>query len=232
MKRFFVFSLVVFCAFFAYVRLDSEGPPEEVSPDGTKLYRIDALPTSVTATPVASTPAPETKEAPEPAPETLPVQTTPATPDCAILGPFTPKQLTAANKVIRRAGLIDKVLLEDILGPDEYVVFIIPTTTFKGAQALVKQVRARGYHHAIAIPDGPLQNATRLNVFKDEASAAAFLEKARKDLHMDAIRMSRMMGLATGNVNMVFRNLTETDRPRLEKAASSLGKKVLSCEAN
>ena len=228
MRAFALIAAVLAITFVGYVKTQTETPPEEFGAASIALSRTDDAPKAASAE-ASARPAAETS-----APAAQPEPSAPAaepSPDCARVGPFAARELAAASKKLRQAKLLDKVLLEDILGPDEYVVFIIPTTTEKGAQALVRQVKARGYRLAVAITDGPLKNATRLGVFKTEEAARNYLEKAKQDLHMDALRMTRMMGLATGNVNMVFRGLTDEESAGVTKFAEASRKKLSACEA-
>lgn len=148
---------------------------------------------------------------------------------CVKMGTFTSKQLPTVNKSLKAVNLLEKVQVKPIFGADRFVVFIIPTTTQKGAQALVQQVKAKGYSKAQVITSGPLTNATRLNVFDNEAAALSYMEKAQKALKMKSIRTTRLMGEPTGKVVLVFENITKKEKGQLAKIAQKQKKQLESC---
>lgn len=148
---------------------------------------------------------------------------------CVKAGQFTSKQLPAVNQGLKAANLLEKVQVKPIFGQDRFVVFIIPTTTLKGAQALAKQVKAKGYTKAQVITSGPLTNATRLNVFDNEATAMSYMEKAKQNLKMKSIRMTRLMGEPTGNVVLVFENVTKKEKGQLQKIVQKHKKQLQEC---
>lgn len=148
---------------------------------------------------------------------------------CVKAGQFTSKQLPSVNQALKAAKLLEKVQVKPIFGQDRFVVFIIPTTTSKGAQALVTQVKAKGYANAQVITSGPLTNATRLNVFDNEATALSYMEKAKQTLKMKSIRMTRLMGEPTGNVVLVFENVTKKEKGQLQKIAQKHKKQLQDC---
>ena len=148
---------------------------------------------------------------------------------CVKAGQFTSKQLPSVNQALKAANLLEKVQVKPIFGQDRFVVFIIPTTTLKGAQALVTQVKAKGYTNAQVITSGPLTNATRLNVFDNEATALSYMEKAKQTLKMKSIRMTRLMGEPTGNVVLVFENVTKKEKGQLQKIALKHKKQLQDC---
>lgn len=149
---------------------------------------------------------------------------------CWVMESFTSKQLPGVNKSLKSMNLLEKVEVQPTFSKDQYVVFIIPTTTKKGAEALLKQVRSKGYKDAEVITEGPLLNATRLGVFSTEERAQAFTEKARKTLKMNAIRVSRIMGKPTNRVNLVFNNLTEKETTYIQNLAKKLKKSASVCQ--
>lgn len=148
---------------------------------------------------------------------------------CVKMGTFTSKQLPAVNQSLKASNLLEKVQIKPLFGQDRFVVFIIPTTSLKGAQALVKQVKDKGYTKAEVITSGPLTNATRLNIFDNEANAISYLEKAKKSLNMKSIRMTRLMGEPTGNVILLFEGLTQKEKEQLQKIARQQKRNLESC---
>lgn len=148
---------------------------------------------------------------------------------CVKVGQFTSKQLPVVNQALKTAKLLEKVQVKPIFGQDRFVVFIIPTTTLKGAQALVQQVKAKGYTKAQVITSGPLTNATRLNVFDNEATALSYMDKAKQTLKMKSIRTTRLMGEPTGNVVLVFEEITKKEKGQLQKIAQKHKKQLQDC---
>lgn len=148
---------------------------------------------------------------------------------CVKVGQFSSKQLPIVNQALKSANLLEKVQVQPTFGQDRFVVFIIPTTTQKGAQALAQQVKAKGYTKAQVITSGPLMNATRLNVFTNEATALSYMEKAKETLKMKSIRMTRLMGEPTGNVVLVFENINKKEKGQLQKIAQKHKKQLQDC---
>ena len=82
-------------------------------------------------------------------------------PVCYKMGPLSRRVLPAINRSIESAKLLEVVRVESVLSADSHVVFIIPTTTQKGAAALADQVRKKGYRSASVIHSWPLLNAVQ-----------------------------------------------------------------------
>ena len=68
-----------------------------------------------------------------------------------------------------------------------------------------------------------------LNVFDNEATALSYMEKAKQTLKMKSIRMTRLMGEPTGNVVLVFENVTKKEKGQLQKIAQKHKKQLQDC---
>ena len=148
---------------------------------------------------------------------------------CWCIGPISNKLLPTINRSIESAKLLENVQVEAILSPDSYVVFIIPTTTQKGAQALVTQVRKQGYLKAHVISEGPLLNAVQLGSFSEELDAQEFLVKAKDRLKMKDLRVTRLIGHPTDKVNLIFTSLSDKQTETLKGLARRHGQTLHEC---
>ena len=149
---------------------------------------------------------------------------------CFKIGPVSTAKLPSINRSIERAGLLEAVRVESILSADSFVVFIIPTTTQKGAQALAQQMKKRGFQNASVITKGPLLNAVQLGVFSNEEQAQLFFEQAKARLNMSDLRVTRMIGQPTEQVNLIFSSLTESQVQALRRVSSENRQTLQSCE--
>lgn len=149
---------------------------------------------------------------------------------CFKIGPVSTAKLPSINRSIERAGLLEAVQVESILSADSFVVFIIPTTTQKGAQALAQQMKKRGFQDATVITKGPLLNAVQLGVFSNEEQAQLFFEQAKARLNMSDLRVTRMIGQPTEQVNLIFSSLTESQVQALRRVSSENRQTLQSCE--
>ena len=149
---------------------------------------------------------------------------------CWRIGPIANKSLPAINRSIESAKLLEKVQVEAVLSPDSYVVFIIPTTTQKGAQALATQVRKQGYRNAYVISEGPLLNAVQLGRFSEEEQAQKFFEEAKDRLKMMDLRITQQIGRPTEKVNLIFSSLSDKQTEALKGLARRHGQTLRECE--
>ena len=148
---------------------------------------------------------------------------------CFQMGPLPRSALPSINRSIESAGLLEVVRVESILNPDSYVVFIIPTTTEKGARALMTQVRKRGYKSAVVVTEGPLLNAVQLGRFQDQNKAEQFFEDAKQRLHMNDLRMTRLIGKPSNSVTLTFNALTEAQVQALQGLAKKHKQALKEC---
>lgn len=148
---------------------------------------------------------------------------------CIKIGPILSKDLPLINRSIEAADLLETVRVESILRPDSYVVFIIPTTTQKGAQALLQQVKKRGYRTAFVVKDGPLLNAVQLGSFDSEVKADIFYKEALNKLKMEDIRQTRLIGLPSDKVNLIFSGINEQQVDKLKNLARKHGQDIENC---
>lgn len=150
-------------------------------------------------------------------------------PICYKIGPILTKDLPSINRSIQVAGLLEAVSVEPVLLPDSYVVFIIPTTTQKGAWALLQQIKKKGYQNAYVIKSGPLLNAVQLGSFTSEAKAQIFYEEALNKLRMTDIRMTRLIGEPSNKVNLIFSAITDKQTAELRRLAQKYGQNLQDC---
>ena len=139
------------------------------------------------------------------------------------------KALPAINRSLQSAGLLEAFQIESELSADRYVVFIVPSATRKGAEILARQIKKQGFASARVITEGPLHNAVQLGSFNSEQQAQTYLEESAKKLDMTALRVSRIIGKATGRVSLVFANLNEKQEQSLRRIAQQHGFKLASC---
>lgn len=149
---------------------------------------------------------------------------------CFKMGPLSTKALPSINQSIEKAGLLESVRIEPVLSPDSYVIFIIPTTTRKGADALMKQVKARGYSSAHVIASGPLMNAVQLGRFSNQKTAQIFYEEAQTKLKMKDIRLTRLIGQPSDKVHLIFSSLSEQQTTVLEGIAQRHRQHLYDCQ--
>lgn len=150
-------------------------------------------------------------------------------PVCYKIGPLSRRVLPAINRSIESAKLLEVVRVESVLSADSHVVFIIPTTTQKGAEALADQVRKKGYRSANVIHSGPLLNAVQLGSFSTQEQAQQFLENAKARLKMNDLRMTRIIGSPTDNVNLIFAALSDEQINALKGLAKKHGQVLREC---
>ena len=150
---------------------------------------------------------------------------------CFVMGPVSSQHLPSINRSVESAKLLEVVRVEAVLSPDRYIVFIIPTTTQKGAQALVNQVRRQGYRSALVITEGPLLNAVQLGSFSHESQAQQFYEEAKNRLKMSDLRMTRLIGTPTNRVNLIFSSLSQEQVKALQNLARKHGQGLRECES-
>ena len=139
------------------------------------------------------------------------------------------KALPAINRSLQSAGLLEAFQIESELSADRYVVFIVPSATRKGAEILARQIKKQGFASARVITEGPLHNAVQLGSFNSEQQAQTYLEESAKKLDMTALRVSRIIGKATGRVSLVFANINEKQEQSLRRIAQQHGFKLASC---
>ncbi len=149
---------------------------------------------------------------------------------CFRMGPLSTKALPSINRSIEKAGLLETVRVESVLSADSYVIFIIPTTTLKGAEALMKQVKKQGYPSARVIESGPLMNAVQLGEFSDPDRAQTFFEEALNKLKMNDIRLTRLIGEPSGKVHLIFSSLSEQQTRALKNVAQKHGQHLYNCQ--
>ena len=149
---------------------------------------------------------------------------------CWRIGPVSNKSLPAINRSIESAKLLENVRVEAVLSSDSFIVFIIPTTTKRGAQALANQVRKQGYRSAYVISEGPLLNAVQLGRFSEEAQAQKFFEEAKDRLKMRDLRLTRQIGKPTDKVNLIFTSLSDKQTDTLKGLARRHGQTLRECE--
>ena len=150
-------------------------------------------------------------------------------PVCYKMGPLSRRVLPAINRSIESAKLLEVVRVESVLSADSHVVFIIPTTTQKGAAALADQVRKKGYRSASVIHSGPLLNAVQLGSFSTQEQAQQFLESAKARLKMNDLRMTRIIGSPTDKVNLIFAALSDEQINALKGLAKKHGQVLSEC---
>lgn len=149
---------------------------------------------------------------------------------CFKLGPLSTRNLPAINRSIEAFGLLEAVRVESVLSADSYVVFTIPSATSKGARALANQIRRQGYPSAKAVDSGPLLNAVELGRFKSEEQAQDYLQSAQQKLKMNDLRLTRMIGSPTNQVNLIFGAVTEQQAAALKKLAAQHRQPLQQCD--
>ena len=149
---------------------------------------------------------------------------------CFKLGPLSTRNLPAINRSIEAFGLLEAVRVESVLSADSYVVFTIPSTTSKGARALANQIRRQGYPSAKAVDSGPLLNAVELGRFKSEEQAQDYLQRAQQKLKMNDLRVTRLIGSPTNQVNLIFGAVTEQQAAALKKLAAQHKQSLQKCD--
>ena len=116
------------------------------------------------------------------------------------------------------------------MSADSYVVFTIPATTSKGSRALANQIRRQGYPSAKVVESGPLLNAVELGRFKVEEQAQDYLQSAQQKLKMNDLRLTRMIGSPTNQVNLIFGAVTEQQAAALKKLAAQHKQSLQKCD--
>ncbi len=151
---------------------------------------------------------------------------------CLILRSISSKSLPAINRSIDSSRLLEKVQIQTIFGDDQFAVYVIPSSSFHGAEILAKQIRQKGYPKAKAIANGPLANSVQLDIFKERSDALIFMEKAQLQLKIQDLRVSRLVGKATGRVHLIFNNLSAEEAQQINRLAKRQNYKIENCPAS
>lgn len=148
---------------------------------------------------------------------------------CLRTSVLSEKALPAVNRSLQSAGLLEAFQVESELSADRYVVFIVPSATRKGAEVLAAQIKKQGFPSVRVITEGPLHNAVQLGSFSTEERAQAYLDESAKKLDMTALRVSKIIGEATGRVSLVFANINDKQAQSLRRIAKQHGFKLSDC---
>ncbi len=137
--------------------------------------------------------------------------------------------LPAINRTIQKEGLLEYVEVEPILSKDRWVVFIVPVSSSKGAQALMRQVKRQGFGEAKVVTDGPLLNAVVLDTFDEEHEANSFLLEVKNKIKVQAVRVTRLIGEPTENVNLLFSQISKKQTEAVKNIGRYHQKAVSAC---
>lgn len=169
---------------------------------------------------------------PVPKPEGFQMTSDKGSGECLILRSISSKSLPAINRSIDSSRLLEKVQIQTIFGDDQFAVYVIPSSSFHGAEILAKQIRQKGYPKARAIANGPLANSVQLDIFKERSDALVFMEKAQLQLKIQDLRVSRLVGKATGRVHLIFNNLSAEEAQQINRLAKRQNYKIENCPAS
>lgn len=148
---------------------------------------------------------------------------------CFLMGPVSTTSLPSINNALEKSQLLEFVQIQTIMGADRFSVYVIPSSTYHGAQELAKQIRKKGYTKAIAIKEGPLSNAVQLALFTQQEQADKFLERARTQLNIGGLRVSRLVGKPTDKVNLIFSGLPKDRESALQRVSRQLRQPLSPC---
>lgn len=148
---------------------------------------------------------------------------------CLKIGPILEQQLSVFNRALEKEKLLEKVSIETVLDDDQWIVFIVPSSSKKGASALAAQIKKQGYKNATVIDEGPLLNAVRLGIFQDDKQAETFYEQALVKTKIQGLRMTRMIGQPTNRFLLVFSGLTKEEGAVVQLLAKRHNQKLSQC---
>lgn len=148
---------------------------------------------------------------------------------CLKLGPVRSSQLPIINQSVEQSNLLERVSVEPILGPDHWVVFLIPSHSLKGAQSQAEQMKKNGYRNAKVIETGPLLNGVSLGIFAQEEQAQAFYQQVKNKTQLQGIRVTRMIGEPTNQVFLLFTNLSQEQAKKVQGLGRSHNQKIVPC---
>ncbi len=148
---------------------------------------------------------------------------------CLKIGPVSTSQLPLINQSVEKSNLLERINVEPILGPDHWVVFLIPSHSLIGAQSQAEQMRKNGYKTAKVIETGPLMNGVSLGNFVEEEQAQAFYEQVKNKTQLQGLRVTRMIGEPTNKVFLLFTNLSQEQAKQVQVLGQRHNQKITPC---
>ncbi len=146
---------------------------------------------------------------------------------CLVWGGFPVGDLVRVRLHLKRQRLEDKVIIQDRFGPERFIAYLGPYDNQTAVRAFVKQFRQQGFRTVRPILSGELSYGVEIASFKTREAAEAFLS-GKKAPDMKGIKITNRLGEPTGMVDLVFSQLNDSEKTRLEALRALYPRTLLS----
>lgn len=149
---------------------------------------------------------------------------------CFVLGPVSQSLSKRIAESLRRSGLEKDMVICDRFLPERFIVFLGPLENKTALRAFAKQFKQQGYKNVRPIERGALAPGLEIAEFETEYQAAAYIESGKAP-GISGIRVIKRLGEPSGQVNVVFQALDESEAKRIFSLARRFaGLKVQECQ--
>ena len=148
---------------------------------------------------------------------------------CFVLGPVSQSLTKRIADRLRRSGLEKEMVICDRFLPERFIVFLGPLENKTALRAFAKQLKQQGYKNVRPIERGALAPGLEIAEFETEYQAAAYIESGKAP-GVSGIRVIKRLGEPSGQVNVVFQALDESEAKKVFSLAGKFaGLKVQEC---
>lgn len=147
---------------------------------------------------------------------------------CAMIGPIKEGRLIDVNKPLKEFSLLDKVFVEPVLQEDEFWVSVGPFDRKELAESRLKSLEGRGFEGARVNTDGKSYSVF-LKSFPSDIEARDWAQKAGALFSLHHLVITKPQVARDHLVRLIFNDIDEDQKGRVEKLGRLLGEKVIDC---
>lgn len=147
---------------------------------------------------------------------------------CAMIGPIKESRLIDVNKPLKEYSLLDKVFVEPVLQEDEFWVSVGPFDRKELAESRLKSLEGRGFEGARVNTDGKSYSVF-LKSFPNDIEARDWAQKAGALFSLHHLVITKPQVARDHLVRLIFNDIDEDQKGRIEKLGRLLGEKVVDC---
>lgn len=149
--------------------------------------------------------------------------------ECFTWGPFSEKQLVGIRLNLQRQGLIERMELRDRHLPERWIVYLGPFSNATAVKAFSKQFTQQGFKNVHPIYEGALSYGVEIESFATREDAEKYIAN-KKAPDVSGIRVTNRLGGLSGDVDLIFQNITQEQILWLQSQAIKYpGKVFQSC---
>ena len=151
---------------------------------------------------------------------------------CFVLGPISQSATKRIAENLRRSGLEKDMVICDRFLPERFIVFLGPLENKTALRAFAKQLKQQGYKNVRPIERGVLAPGLEIAEFETQYQAEAYIESGKAP-GISGIRVIKRLGEPSGQVNLVFQALDESEAKKVFALAERFsGLKIEECPKN